>query len=166
DAGHAERLLDAVLVVDDVFLGNDVNDFPVEGNRDRLRRIDDPNQIVIADFLVFDGDDAVGVQALDVPAGDARVDFGNIAAGNQLGLADRTLDRLDGAFDIDDDALAQSLAGVGANADDVDSVLGYFTDDVANLRRPDVEADDKVILLTHFFLSSLAAGPAPEHCKI
>src|SRR2546427_108026 len=39
---HADRVLDAVLIVDDEFLRDDVDDLAVHRDRDRLGRLDDP----------------------------------------------------------------------------------------------------------------------------
>src|SRR5690606_17355589 len=41
-AGHAHRLADAVLGIDDEFLGQDVQDLLVGGNRHGARRVDHP----------------------------------------------------------------------------------------------------------------------------
>src|SRR5262249_24814344 len=79
DAGHAERLADAVLLVDDVLLRQDVDDLAVHRDRDRLGALDDAREIAVADLLVLHRDGAVRVQALDVAAGDAGVDGGDLA---------------------------------------------------------------------------------------
>ena len=59
-AGHAQRLAHPFLVIDDVFLGQDVQGALIGRDRHGLRRIDYPLHIVGQDFAVADGDDAVG----------------------------------------------------------------------------------------------------------
>src|SRR5690606_22120616 len=102
-----------------------------------------------ADLLVLDRDDPLGVEALDVAAGDPGEDRVDLAAGHQLGFLDRPPDGADRRLDVDDDALAQPLRRVAADADDVDPVVGGLADDGADLRGPDVETDDQLALLAH-----------------
>ena len=80
DAAHADRVLDAVLVVDDELLGDDVDDVAVRGDGDGLGLVDDAPHVLAGDLAVLagDGDDAAAVEALDVGPGDAeegRVDL-------------------------------------------------------------------------------------------
>ena len=58
-AGHAERLADAVLVVDDVLLRQHVDDLAVQRDGDRLGRVDHRGDVGLADLLVLHRDDAV-----------------------------------------------------------------------------------------------------------
>ena len=46
DAVHAQRVLDAVLLVDDELLGDDVEDLPVGGDGDGLGLVDDPADVL------------------------------------------------------------------------------------------------------------------------
>src|SRR5690606_10442205 len=105
---------------------------------------------------VLDRDDAVGVEPLDVPTRDADVDRLDLTAGHQLGFLDGLLDRGDGGVDVDHDALAEPPGRIRPDPDDVDAVGGRLTDDGADLRRADVEADDEVPLLAH------SSCPPPE----
>ena len=75
-------------------------------------------------------------------AGDRGVDRRDLAAGHVLGLVDRLLDRRDGRVDVDDVAAAQPLRRRGADADDVDAVLGHLTRDAGDLGGADIEADN------------------------
>src|SRR5262249_749484 len=114
----------------------------------------------------------------DVAACDAGVDGGDLAAGHQLGFLDRAADGGNGGLDVDHHALAQALRRVAADADDVDAVLGELPDDGADLRRPDVQADDDLstLLLAHVTsvpsLARLAsalwlrAGSAPRPIRV
>ena len=110
-ARHADRIADAFLAVDDEFLRQHVQNLLVGGDRDRLGRVDHVLDIAVRDLLVADRDDAVGVEAAHVAAGDAGVDRVDLAAGHQLGLFDRALDRLHGRLDIDHHAFLRPRDG-------------------------------------------------------
>ena len=45
-AAHPQRLFDAVLIVDDEFLGKDMDDFAIHRDGNRLGGIDDPPDII------------------------------------------------------------------------------------------------------------------------
>ena len=60
-------------------------------------------------FLLGDGDDAPGVEAADVGAGEADVGGADLDAGHELRLLHHPLDGVDGGLEVDDDALAQAL---------------------------------------------------------
>src|SRR5262249_35241432 len=121
----------------------------VGGDRDRLRGFDDAREIAGFDLALLDGDDARRVEALDVPAGDARVDGGDLDAGHELGLLDRAADRVHRLVDVDHHPLLQPPRGVGADPDDVDPVRVHDPDDGAHLGGADVEADDAFVTLGH-----------------
>ncbi len=97
------------------------------------------------------------------------VDGGDLAPRHVLGLLDRALDRGDGGVDVDHHALPQPLRRVRADADDVDALVGHLADDGADLRRPDVEADEDVSGLRHDHLrasSRVALRPsAPSRAR-
>ena len=59
DTGHSDRLANALLVIDDKLLRQDVQDFLIGRYRHRACRIDHSVDIAGTDFLVADGDDAV-----------------------------------------------------------------------------------------------------------
>ena len=141
-AGHAERIADAVLIVDDVLLWQHVQHLAVHRDRDGLGRIDHARDVRVADFLVLDRDDAVRVQPAHVRAGDRRVHGRDLAAGHVLGLVDRLLDRLHGRVDVDDVAAAQAFRRRRSDADDIDAVLGHLAGDAGDLGGADIEADD------------------------
>src|SRR5690606_41899669 len=91
-AGHADRLLHPILLVDDEFLRQDVQDLLVRRDGHRTRRIDDALDVAGGHFLVADGDDAVRVEALHVAARDAGEHRVDLAARHQLRLLHRALD--------------------------------------------------------------------------
>ena len=141
--GHAEGVGDAALVIDDKFLGQDVDDLPVQRDGHGLGRVDHPLDVPGADLAAFDGDDPVAVKAFDVAAGNAGVDRANFATGHEFGLFEGLLDRLDGLLDIDHHALAQARGGAGTNAHHIHAFGRDFADDHTNFGGADIESDDK-----------------------
>ena len=147
-AGHADGLLDAFLVVDDVFLRQHMQHFLVGRNGQRSSRIDHPVDVVRGDLAVSNRDDAVGVEAADVTAGDAGVHRVDGAVTDQLGLFDRPLDGLHGGFDVHHDAFLEAVGTVGADADDLEATVRlHFAHYGCHLAGADVEAHDPSLLL-------------------
>ena len=93
-------------------------------------------------------------------AGDRGVHRRDLAAGHVLGLVDGLLDRRDRRVDVDDVAAPQPLRRRGADADDVDAVLGHLARDAGDLRGADVESDDDLggLGLRHEALLILFSG--------
>jgi hypothetical protein len=151
-AGHADRLADALLVIDQELLRDDVQDLLVGRDGNGARGVDDALDVAGRDLALANRDDAVRVQAAHVAAGDARVDVADLAAGHQLGFLDRALDRQHGGLDVDHHALLQAARGMAADADDLDPALRHqLADDRDDLGGADVEAHDQVpgIALSH-----------------
>lgn len=146
DARHADRLLDAVLIVDDVLLRQHVEDLAVALELDRLRLVEDALHVVGGDLAALDADEAVLVEPADVAAGDADVDRVDLDARHRLGLLDGSLDRLDGRLDVHDDALLQALRRDGTDTDDVDPLVGLFGDDGTHLRRTQIQSRNDLAL--------------------
>src|SRR5262249_29447824 len=119
-AAHADRVLDAVLVVDDEFLRDDVDDLAIGGDGDRLRGLDHALHVGGRDLVVLarHRHDAAAVQAADVVAGDAGVHALGLHAGHALGLLDRARDARHGLLEVDDGTAAQALARGVAHAHD------------------------------------------------
>ena len=115
--------MDAFLVIDDEFLGQDVQDLLVGRDRDGTRRVDHALDIAVRHLAILDRDDAVRVQARHMAAGNTGVDRIDLDTGHQFGLFDRTLDRLHGRFDVDHDAPFLGRAKDAADADDLDLVV-------------------------------------------
>ncbi len=158
-AGHADRVLNAFLVVDDEFLGQDVQDFLIGRNRDHPRRLHDPVHVLRRDFPVLDRGDAVGVEPPDVAAGNAGIHRIDPAVGHLLGRLNRALDRLHGGFDVDHHALLQPSRGMGADTDHLDGVVGaHLTDDSHHFRGADIESDDQIFLFFFGHHRSVAAA--------
>jgi hypothetical protein len=107
-AAHADRIADAFLPVDDEFLRQHVDDLLIRRDRDRLGGVDHVLDVAARDLLVAYRNDPVGVQAAHVAAGDAGEHRVDLAARHELGFFHRTLDRLHGGFDVDDDSLLET----------------------------------------------------------
>ena len=95
-AGHAQGLLDAFLVIDHIFLGQDVQHFLIGGNGHRLRRVQHPLEVGRLHLTITNRHNAVRVQAADVTAGYAHVHRVDLAARHQLRLFHGALDGLHG----------------------------------------------------------------------
>ena len=74
--GHAQRIVDPVLPVDDELARDDVQDLQLARDVDRLRGLDDAVDVLAGDLLVLagDGDDAARVDGADVIARHADED--------------------------------------------------------------------------------------------
>ncbi len=143
---HADRLADPLLVIDDEFLGQDVEDLLIGGNRHRPGRIDHPVHVRLGHLPFLDGGDAVGVETADMATRDAGMDGVNFAARHELRLFHRPLDGLHGGLDIHHDALLDAPRWMGADADDLDPlVVLHFAHQGGNLGRADIQPDQEVL---------------------
>ena len=138
DPRHAQRISDAILIIDDVILRQNMEHFAIHWDSHCLCRIDHSLQIPRHDFFVFNRDDAVTVEAFDVAPGNARKDGVNLTARHQTRFLNGFFERIHRGLDVDDHALAQSLRRMGADPDDLDAALGHLTDDDANFGRADI----------------------------
>ena len=163
DPGHAYRLPDPLLVVDDVFLGKDVQDALVGRDRYRTRGIEDALHVARGHFPIPDRDDAVGVEAADVAARDARADRIDLASRNELGLFDRSAYRLHRRLDVDDHAPLQAARGLESDSDDLDLALRLLlADDGAYLRGADVQPHHEILVVA---LHASVPSPAPSSSR-
>ncbi|OQA59646.1 MAG: hypothetical protein BWY40_01109 [bacterium ADurb.Bin270] len=90
---HSNRILHAILIIDDELLRNHVNDFAIKRDRNRLCGIYHPIDIGRTDFPVFDGNYTMTVDSLDMATAYPGKCAGYFAPGHKLGLLDRLLDR-------------------------------------------------------------------------
>ncbi len=151
-AGHADRRADAVLLVDDEVLRQDVQDLAAGRQRHGLRRVDGPAHVFTGDLAVLPRhrDHAAAVESLHVGAREREVDRVDLDPGHQLGFFDRLLDRLDRRFEVDDDAAADAARFGDAEADDVEALaVEHLADDGRHLRRADVEPDQIPLFTRH-----------------
>src|SRR5712691_111015 len=125
-SGHADRVADAVLSIDRVCAGDDVDDLAVGGDADRARRFDHTLHVVLTDLAVAPGDghDAHRVlrpQVDSTERDDNRLDS---LPGHALGGHGRGLDGRDGFVEVDDDSLAQPVGWAFTHADDAHGPAG------------------------------------------
>ena len=119
--GHADGVADAVLAVDHVLAGQDVEDLPVGVYRDGPRSLEHPLDVAGVHLTAGDGRYAVaGRRACNVAAADADVDGPDLDAGHRLRGLDRVLDGADRPVDVGDDALAEAAARDHSCAEDRD----------------------------------------------
>src|SRR5690349_7984235 len=120
DARHADRLVDAVLTIYDVFLRYDMQDLPIGWQRDLPRFVEQAVDIPMHDLAIGirDRHDASCHQRLDVVAGYADDDFPDLDAGLRLSFCSGSLDGFDGLLDVRHDAASQPVSRYGADAED------------------------------------------------
>src|SRR6266545_1833871 len=108
-ARHAERLADAILIVDDEGLRQSVDDLAVGREVDGLRRLERALDVDGVDLAALAGHrhHAAAVDAADVPTGHARVDRRDLDPGPLLRFFHRPADRLHRRVDVDDHTLAE-----------------------------------------------------------
>ena len=70
DAGYAHRIFDPVLVINDEFLGDHMNKLSVGRNGNRLCGINGPFNIIMFYLFVFNGYNAIAIEALDMRPAD------------------------------------------------------------------------------------------------
>src|SRR5690554_1385632 len=168
-AGHAAGLAHTLLVIDHVFLRQDVQHLLVRRNGHGLGRIQYPVDIRLHHFTFADRDYAVGVHAADVVAGNPRVYGMDLAAGHQLGFFNGSLDRLHGGLDIHHHALLHAAGRMRADTDDFQfAVRADFADQRHHLGGADIQSDDHPATLLACHDCSLLpvnrCGLAPRHC--
>ena len=145
ERAHPERVLDALLAVDDEAAPHDVEDLAVRRDRDGPGDLDRAVDVLAADLAVWPltATWPVRVLALDVLAADADERPVDLPAGQPLGPLDGVGDRVDGLVDVDDDALLQPgrrrrcpWPMIVRRPSRLD-----LADERADLRRPDVDPD-------------------------
>ena len=147
--GHADRVDDALLHIDRVFLGDHMEDL-VSGGEDQFVHIaDKPVDIPLADLFtgVVANEHAPVLKAFDVLAGDADVDDIEIYPAGLAGHIASVLNGLDRFFDIIHDAAHDAFGFYFARSQDFElAVLVAFTDQGANFGGTDVERGNDLLL--------------------
>ena len=107
---HAERGADAILLINDEILRKDMEDLPAGGQGHRFRRLDRPSDVVAGNLTILAGNrnHTAAIEPLHVGTGKREVHRVDLNSGHQLRLLDGVLDRLDGRFQIDDNAAFDS----------------------------------------------------------
>ena len=142
---HAQRIGDAALVVHDIFLRQDVDDFTVRRDGHGTGRIERAFHIALAHFAALDGDDAMAVDPGDMPAGDPHIDRIDLTAGHELGVLDGAPDGLHGLLNIHHHALAHAVRGTGADPNDIhQAVFRHFPYDRTHFGSADIQAYNEI----------------------
>ena len=139
------NVFDAFLIVDDVFLRENMEDLLISWYRHCLRGVDNALYILWVYFPITipDRDDSMGVDAPNVATRDSRIHRIYLTPTHQLGFFDRPLNRLHRRFDIDDHTLLQAARWMRTNSDDLESAFRIdFADDGGNLARANVQPND------------------------
>jgi hypothetical protein len=145
DRAHPERVLHALLTVDDEPPRQDVENVAVRRDRHGTGHLDRPADVLARDLpgRAGDGDLAHRVHPLDVLAADADEGAVDLPAGEALRVLDRGCDRVDGLVDVDDDALLQAGGRDRPLADDRErAVPAHLADERDDLRGADVDPDE------------------------
>src|SRR5207253_1386354 len=142
---HADRVPHAVLPVNGVGAGDDVDDLAVRRDADGATRLDHAVDVVFADLVVGmrDGDNARRVLAPEVGAADVHDDRLDPLPGHALRGHGRSQDRGNGFLEVDDHAFAQAVGRTLAHAEDAyrSPRLVRFRDDHGDPARAKVETD-------------------------
>src|SRR5690606_31640730 len=151
--GHAQRLLDALLVVEHIFLRQHMQDFLIGRNRHSLRGIDDTLEIERIHLAITHCHDAVRIQTANMTACDARIYRVNLATGHQFGFFDGALNRLHRRFNVDHHTFFHTARRVRTDTDDFElALVGHGADDRDYFRRSNIETDNHlaVVSTSHF----------------
>src|SRR5258706_4391312 len=118
-ADHANRIPDALIFVDGVFLRNRVQQLPVLRNGLRARHIVRPIDVGFRDLVTIHSDDSLADHRAHVLAGDAGIDRIDLGARHPFRVFDRFLDRARGLLDVGDDAAAKARRARLPDAEDL-----------------------------------------------
>ena len=161
--GHPDGLGDPALVVEDEFLGQDVQDLAVLRDRDRARGVHHPSQVLARHrpFLPGDRDDPRLLNDRMWPP--AMPTVARSTATPAISSASSTQDFTAStvASKLMTTPLRSPRDGADAEADDVHgAAVSHLRDDAANLGGSDVEADDVAFVFRHgSSRSPLRIGP-------
>src|SRR5438128_8797979 len=114
------------------------------------RRLDRARDVAADHLAALDHHRSLGVQSLDMAAGDADVDRVDLRPRFHLGLVHGPSDRLDGALDVDHHALSESPRKARPDPDDMGlTVLAGFRHDRPRLGGAYVQTHDDLVFPRH-----------------
>ena len=146
---HAQRIVDAGLVVENEFLRQQVKNFAIVGKRNGAGLVHRGAQFFAANFARAraEAQAAVAVDAAGVGPGHAQQGMLDRRSGHVFGLLHRLLNRADGFVQIHDDALARAARFGHAVAAIAQTVVGNFRHQRAGLGAAYVDCGQKMLVL-------------------
>ena len=114
-AGHPDRLGDALLLVDQVVLGNGMEQLVVPAEAHVARDIIDPRHVAGADLAAGDRDHPVGAPGRDVLSRDAAEDRADLHARHRLGVLHRLGDGAGHFVEVADHPSAEAAGSLGGD---------------------------------------------------
>ena len=146
---HAERIVDAGLIVENEFLRQQMENLAIGGQRDGAGAIDGLLDLVASDFARTraQADAAMTVDAAHVRSADADDGVLDRRSGNVFGGFDRLLNRGDGLVEFDDDALARAARFGDAVAAIAQAGVGELRHQRARLGAAYIDRGKKTSLL-------------------
>ena len=147
-AGHADRLVDARLLVDEVVLRDRVQQLVVPAERHVARHVVDAGDVAGPDLVAGDAHHPVRAAARHVLPGDAAIDRAHLDAGHPLGVLHRLGDGAGGFLDVPHHAAADPGAPFHGDAEDLGHraprIAAHFRHHRRDLARPEVERRDEL----------------------
>ena len=146
---HAQRIVDAGLVVENEFLRQQMQNFAIVGKRNGAGLVHRGTQFFAANFARpgAEAQTAVAVDAAGVGPGHAQQGVLDGRSGHVFGLLHRLLNRGYGFVQIDDDALARAARFRYAVTAIAQTVVGNFRHQRAGLGAAYVDCGQKVLVL-------------------
>ena len=142
---HADGITDTILIIDDVFLRNDMQDALVLRASHCAGRFHDARDVHLRHLLVPDSHHARRVETAHMTAGNAGVNGVDLHARHQLCFLDRTLDRLDREVDVDHNAALQPAGRLRPEANHFErSICLQFTHQRHHFRGADIKGDNEI----------------------
>ena len=125
NSGDTDRILNAILLINNELLWNDVKDLSIHRNRDRFRRLYDSLDIEARNLFVFYAHNTVAVLGAKMTPGNRRVYGANLAACHRFRLRNSLADCAYGSFDINNNALTKAPRRTCSNAYNVDPPVSF-----------------------------------------
>ena len=122
-AGHPDRLADAALLVDQVVLGNGMEELVVTPEADIARHVVDPGHVARPDLVAGDRHHPVGAAARHVLAGDAAVGGSHLDARHALSALHGPVDGAGGFLDVAHDAPPDAVAALDPHPENLGPAL-------------------------------------------
>ena len=158
-ASHAERVGNATLVINYLFLRLNMDDLAVGRNGNSPGSVEGALYIALCNLAALDGNDTVAVDAHNMAASNANIHRMYLAASHELRVFHSLADGLDSLLNIDHHPLAQTSGNTGSDAHHIYKTrLRQFTHHSADLCGADVEANDELGFIHAILLKTPVSG--------